>query len=129
MYIVATHLRSYLFCHCEGSYPEAISQALYIYCLVKSKQYYVYIMTNKRNSVLYTGVTNNLKRRAYEHKNKLVDGFTKRYNVVKLVYCEAFDSVEAAICREKQIKSGSRGKKVDLISNVNKEWRDLYEEI
>lgn len=87
------------------------------------------MMTNKRNSVLYTGVTNNLKRRAYEHKNKLVDGFTKRYNVVKLVYCEAFESVETAIRREKQIKSGSRGKKVDLINSVNKEWRDLYEEI
>jgi putative endonuclease len=86
-------------------------------------------MTNKRNSVLYTGVTNNLKKRAYEHKNKLVDGFTKRYNVVKLVYCEVFDSVEAAIRREKQIKSGSRAKKVDLINSVNKEWRDLYEEI
>ncbi len=96
---------------------------------MKSKQYYVYMMTNKRNSVLYTGVTNNLKRRAYEHKNKLVDSFTKRYNVVKLVYCEAFESVETAIRREKQIKSGSMGKKVDLINSVNKEWRDLYEEI
>ncbi len=96
---------------------------------MKSKQYYVYMMINKRNSVLYTGVTNNLKRRAYEHKNKLVDSFTKRYNVVKLVYCEAFESVETAIRREKQIKSGSMGKKVDLINSVNKEWRDLYEEI
>lgn len=87
------------------------------------------MMTNKRNTVLYTGVTNDLKKRTYEHKNKLVDGFTKRYNVVKLVYCEVFDSVEATIRREKQIKSGSRRKKVDLINSVNKEWKDLHDEI
>ncbi|MCB7128794.1 MAG: GIY-YIG nuclease family protein [Candidatus Brocadiales bacterium] len=94
-----------------------------------SKQYYVYIMTNKRNTVLYTGVTNNLEKRIYVHKNKLVNGFTKKYNVGKLAYCEVFDSVETAIRREKQIKSGSRQKKVALINRVNGEWRDLYEEI
>ncbi|MFQ5861703.1 MAG: GIY-YIG nuclease family protein [Candidatus Brocadiales bacterium] len=93
---------------------------------MKSKQYCVYIMTNKRNTVLYTGVTNNLKKRV---KNKLMDGFTKKYNVDKLVYYEVFDSVEDAIRREKQIKSGSRQKKVALLNRVNKEWRDLYEEI
>ncbi|MFQ5863041.1 MAG: GIY-YIG nuclease family protein [Candidatus Brocadiales bacterium] len=96
---------------------------------MESKQYYVYMMTNKRNTVLYTGVTNNLKKRAYEHKGKLVDGFTKKYNVAKLVYCEVFDSVEGAIRRGKQIKSGSRQKKAALVNRVNSGWRDLYEEI
>ncbi len=86
-------------------------------------------MTNKRNTVLYTGITNDLKRRAYEHKEKLVDGFTKKYNITKLVYYEVFADPENAILREKQIKAGSRQKKIDLISSINKEWLDLYEEI
>jgi putative endonuclease len=94
-----------------------------------SKQYYVYIMTNKNNRVLYTGITNDLKRRTYEHKEKLVDGFTKKYNVSKLVYYEAHEDPENAILREKKIKAGSRQKKIDLINSMNKEWRDLYEEI
>ena len=94
-----------------------------------SRQYYVYIMTNKRNTVLYTGVTNDLARRVYEHKEKLADGFTKKYNIVKLVYYEVLEDIENAILREKQIKAGSRQKKIQLISNVNKEWRDLYEEL
>ena len=93
------------------------------------KQYYVYIMTNKNNTMLYTGVTNDLKRRVYEHKGKLVEGFTKKYNITKLVYYEVFDSIESAILREKQIKGGSRQKKIDLINSMNKEWRDLYEEL
>ena len=92
-------------------------------------QYYVYIMTNKRNTVLYTGVTNDLKRRIYEHKEKLIDGFTKKYNIINLVYYEIFSDIENAILREKQIKGGSRQKKIDLINSINKEWRDLYEEI
>jgi len=96
---------------------------------VKDKQYYVYIMTNKINTALYAGVTSNLKRRVYEHKEKLVEGFTKKYNVVKLVYCEVFDSPENAIRREKQIKAGSRQKKVDLVNSINKEWKDLSNEI
>ena len=70
------------------------------------RQYYVYIMTNKYNTVLYTGVTNDLVRRVYEHKEKLVDGFTKKYNVDKLVYFECADDIKAAIAREKQIKGG-----------------------
>jgi len=94
-----------------------------------SKQYYVYIMTNKRHTVLYTGVTNDLKRRIYEHKEKLIEGFTKKYNVTKLVYYEIFQDAENAIVREKQIKSGSRQKKIDLINQANEEWRDLYEEL
>jgi len=88
------------------------------------KQYYIYIMTNKRNTVLYTGVTND-RRRAYEHREKLVEGFTKKYNITKLVYYEVFDSIENAILREKQIKGGSRQKKIDLINSMNKEWLDL----
>ena len=86
-------------------------------------------MTNKRNTVLYTGITNDLKRRVYEHKEKLVDGFTKRYNITKLVYYEVFEDPENAIWREKQIKAGSRQRKIDLINKVNREWLDLYEEI
>jgi putative endonuclease len=86
-------------------------------------------MTNKNNRVLYTGITNDLKRRVYEHKEKLIDGFTKKYNVSKLVYYEIFEDPENAILREKKIKAGSRQKKIDLIHSMNKEWCDLYEEI
>ena len=93
------------------------------------KQYFVYILANKRNTVLYTGVTNNLKRRVYEHREKLVSGFTKKYNVYKLVFYEITNSIEAAIQREKQIKGGSRQKKIDLINGMNPGWRDLYEEL
>jgi len=91
------------------------------------KQYYVYIMTNKHNNVLYTGVTNDLKKRTYEHKEKLVDGFTKKYAINKLVYYEIFDSSCSAITREKQIKGGLRQKKVNLIRSLNPEWEDLYD--
>ena len=93
------------------------------------KQFYVYILTNKYNTILYTGVTNNLKRRVYEHKNKLVEGFTKKYNINKLVYYEVFEDAYNAISREKQLKAGSRKKKLDLINKINKEWKDLYEEV
>ena len=90
------------------------------------RQYYVYIMTNKHNTVLYTGVTNNLQRRVYEHRHKCIEGFTARYNATKLVYYEVFGDPENAIVREKQIKAGSRRKKIELIENFNKEWIDLY---
>ena len=86
-------------------------------------------MANKVNTVLYTGVTSNLPRRIYEHKNKVVEGFTKRYNITKLVYYEIFDDPETAIRREKQIKSGSRKKKVDLIMSMNLEFNDLSDSI
>ena len=89
------------------------------------RQYIVYIMTNKHHTVLYTGVTGNLPRRIEEHKSKLMDGFTKRYNVVKLVYYEVFDAPYPAIQREKQIKGGSRRKKIALINGFNREWKDL----
>jgi putative endonuclease len=93
------------------------------------KNYYVYILTNKLNSVLYTGVTNDLKKRVYEHKKKMVDGFSKKYNVSKLVYYEVLNDPENAIIREKQIKAGSRQKKINLIDEMNQEWVDLYEKI
>ena len=86
-------------------------------------------MTNKHNTVLYTGVTNNLIRRIYEHKEKLASGFTKRYNINKLVYYEVFQDAYNAISREKQIKDGSRQKKINLINSLNPDWKDLYEEI
>ena len=93
------------------------------------KQYYVYILTNQNNTVLYTGITNNLPRRVYEHKEKLVDGFTKKYNLNKLVYYEVCMDPYNAISREKQIKSGSRQKKLELINAFNHEWKDLYNDI
>ncbi len=90
--------------------------------------YYVYILTNQYNTVLYTGVTNNLERRLYEHKNKLINGFTKKYNVDKLVYFEQTDNINSAIAREKQIKGWIRKKKDELIASVNAERKDLSED-
>ncbi len=87
--------------------------------------YYVYMLTNHNNKVLYTGVTNNLCRRLYEHKNKLVKGFTEKYNVNKLVYFEESNNPEDAIKREKQIKGWKREKKNSLIETINPEWEDL----
>jgi len=84
-------------------------------------------MTNKGNTVLYTGVTNDLKRRAYEHKAKSISGFTEKYNVNKLVYYEIFDDPENAILREKQLKAGPRRKKLALVNTTNKAWLDLFE--
>lgn len=91
------------------------------------KNYFIYIITNNSNSVLYTGFTNNLKRRVFEHKEKVNESFTKRYNVNKLVYYEIFNDPLDGISREKQIKAGSRKKKLDLINNFNPEWKDLYD--
>ena len=88
--------------------------------------YYVYILTNKSHTVLYTGITNDLKRRCSEHKQKKIKGFTQKYNIDKLVYFEQFDLVESAIAREKQIKGYSLEKKVILINSVNISWDDLY---
>jgi putative endonuclease len=92
-----------------------------------SKQYYVYILTSN-SGTLYTGVTNDLARRVFEHKNQLVEGFTKKYNIKYLVYYEAADDVEAAIAREKQIKGWLRAKKLQLINSLNPSWKDLSEE-
>lgn len=96
----------------------------------KMKQYYVYIMTNKRNTTLYTGFTGKgLKERIWEHKNKVVAGFTKKYNINKLVYYEVLEDAYAALTREKQIKNLLRRKKIKLIKKNNSEWKDLYEEL
>jgi putative endonuclease len=89
--------------------------------------YYVYILTNWTNKVLYTGVTNDLERRIYEHKNKLIKGFTEKYNVNKLVYFDGTTDIKAAIEREKQIKGWTRQKKNNLIESVNPQWKDLSE--
>jgi putative endonuclease len=97
--------------------------------MAAGRQYCVYIMTNTHNTVLYTGVTNNLARRVYEHRNGLGSIFTKKYNVHKLVYYEIGDDINAVIAREKNIKGGSRKKKVDLINSQNPTWKDLYEDI
>jgi putative endonuclease len=86
------------------------------------KQYFIYLISNKLNTVIYTGVTNDLKRRIYEHKTKIIPGFTKKYNINKLVYYEKFEDAYNAISREKQIKSGSRQKKIDLINSANPKW-------
>jgi len=89
------------------------------------KSYYVYIATNNRDTVLYTGVTNDLNRRIFEHKNKLVKGFTSQYNITKLVYYETFNSPEEAISAEKKIKGWIRKKKIELIKSTNPDFRDL----
>ncbi len=91
--------------------------------------FYVYILTNQTGSVLYTGVTRDLVKRVFEHKQKVVDGFTKRYNVDRLIYFEVSDEAMPAFEREKAIKGGSRRRKLDLINDMNPEWRDLYEEL
>lgn len=90
---------------------------------------YVYIMTNKKYGVLYTGITSDLIRRVYQHKNKTFKGFTARYNLDKLVYYELICGKIEGIIREKQIKGYRRQKKIDLINLFNKDWRDLYEEV
>ena len=87
--------------------------------------YYVYILTNKNHTVLYTGVTGNIERRMYEHKNKLIEGFTKRYNADKLVFFESFNNVNDALEAEKKIKGWKREKKVSLIEGINPSWNDL----
>jgi len=94
-----------------------------------SKQSYVYILFNRKDGTLYTGVTSDIVKRVYEHKKKLADGFTKKYNIDKLGYYEVFDNISTAIEREKQIKGGSRKKKLDLINSMNPEWEDLYNKI
>ena len=93
------------------------------------KKFYVYILCSKRNGTLYTGVTSDLVKRVYEHKNNLVDGFTKKYNVHRLVWYEIHESAESAMTREKQIKKWKRIWKLKLIEQKNPEWIDLYETI
>ncbi len=92
------------------------------------KSFYVYFMINKIHTVLYTGITNNIVARNYQHKNKLVEGFTKRYNVNKLVYYKQFGTALEAIAEEKRIKGWVRQKKINLINSVNPEWKDLSDD-
>lgn len=91
------------------------------------KTYYIYILASKRNGTLYIGATNDLERRSYEHKYHLVKGFTEKYNVNKLVYFEQTNDIQTALQREKQLKKWNRKWKLDLIENVNPEWKDLSE--
>ncbi|MCL5003877.1 MAG: GIY-YIG nuclease family protein [Patescibacteria group bacterium] len=90
-----------------------------------NRRYYVYILTNINHTVLYTGVTGNIEKRVYEHKNKIASSFTSKYNVSKLVYLETYNRPQEAIGREKQIKAGSRRKKIELIITLNPSWKDL----
>lgn len=125
-----------MICHSEARFPEpknpeagAGVAAEFRDNGVLMKTYYVYIMTNKRNGTLYVGVTNNLTRRVYEHKQKLVPGFTSKYNLTLLVYYELVNDVRDAIAREKQIKGWLRIRKKALIDSLNGEWKDLAESI
>jgi putative endonuclease len=94
---------------------------------MREKVGYVYIMTNRNDTIIYTGVTSDLKRRVYEHREGKVEGFTKKYNIKKLVYYEVADRIETAIAREKQLKAGSRKRKIDLIKSKNPGFDDLYD--
>jgi len=128
-------------CHCERIEIVIWSVAIYVLRLLRRpstgsglprndintmKYYCVYIITNFKNSVLYTGVTGELIGRIWYHKNKSVSSFSSKYNVSKLVYFEVYEDVNVAIAREKQIKAGSRKKKILLINKKNPEWKDLY---
>ena len=93
------------------------------------KNYYVYILASKKNGTLYIGITSNLLKRVWEHKNKIVEGFTEKYDVERLVYYECYDDPENAILREKRLKSWKRHWKIELIEKENPAWEDLYEEI
>ena len=93
------------------------------------KRYYIYIVMNKTNTVNYTGVTNDLVRRIYEHKNDVVDGFTKKYQVHKLVYFEEFDDINIALNREKEINGWKKNKKFQLVFQKNPDFKDLYEDL
>ncbi len=90
-----------------------------------NKNYYVYILANKSNSIIYIGVTNNIGKRTEEHTNKYVNGFCEKYNVNKLVYCEVYNDIKIAIAREKQLKGWKRAKKNALIETINPEWKEL----
>lgn len=93
------------------------------------RRYYVYILASRRNGTLYTGVTDNLARRIYEHRNNLIEGFTKRYGVHMLVWFETFEDINVAIQREKRLKKWRRAWKLQLIEHDNREWHDLYETV
>ena len=95
----------------------------------KQGTYFVYILTNWNHKVMYIGVTNNLDKRIHQHKNKLIDGFTKKYNINKLVYYQSTEDIRSAITREKELKGWIRKKKNDLVITINPEWKDLGTEL
>lgn len=119
----------FIACRCEDpAFAGEGDEAIQIYnsrSYYMPKQYFVYMATNQRNTVLYTGITSDLFRIIKEHKSKQIKGFTKRYNIEKLVYYEIYNSQEQAILREKQIKAGSRKKKIDLIIKNNPDFNNL----
>jgi putative endonuclease len=96
--------------------------------MAEERQYYVYILTNQSDNVLYIGVTSNLERRIFQHKNKLIEGFTQRYNLSKRIYYEVTSDIQGALEREKQLKHWQREWKINLINNSNLKWRDLSED-
>ena len=110
-----------------SSFPRRRESRKKAHCL--NKRFYVYILASKRNGTLYTGVTSDLPKRVWEHKEDLIEGFTKKYNVKKLVHYEIYDDAESAITREKRIKKWRRKWKLKLIEEKNPQWKDLYEEI
>jgi putative endonuclease len=93
------------------------------------KSYYVYILASQKNGTLYVGVTNDLKRRVYEHKQKMIEGFTKKYNVTMLVWYTSTESIETALVKEKQLKKWNRAWKIRIIEEINSEWKDLYTDL
>ncbi len=112
-----------------GSSPGQAQSGMTTFVVFMSKDYYVYILASKKNGVLYIGITNDLIRRIYEHKNNIKKGFTTKYKIYKLMYYEEFDDIGNALYREKQLKKWNRQWKIDLIEENNSEWRDLYKEI
>ena len=113
---------------CRNGVRQDCSFVLLIYYIYPMIRYFVYVLTNKNHTVLYTGFTDDLERRTYEHKNKILKGFTVRYNVDKLVYYEEFNEKESAMSRERQLKKYKRHWKENLINEINPHWRDLYED-
>ena len=112
-----------------GQWLARRSNPAYNYNMISEQYYYVYILFSKKNGTLYVGVTSDLVKRVWEHKNHVVEGFTSKYNVNKLGYYEIYNNINEAIKREKQLKAGNRQKKIDLIEGNNPEWQDLYYEI
>ena len=112
-----------------GQRLDRRSNPAYNTVMREDKQYYVYILFSKKNGTLYVGVTSDLVKRVWQHKNKLVKGFTQKYNVDKLGYYEISNDINSAIAREKQLKGGNRQAKLDLIEINNPDWNDLYYEL
>ena len=112
----------------QGDKKRSIPKRFWVR-MTEERQYYVYILTNQNDNVLYIGVTNNLERRIFEHKNKLAEGFTKRYNLTKLIYYEVTSDIHGALGREKQLKNWHREWKINLINEVNPRWKDLGEDL